>query len=89
MICREIDTVTVKGSVQPIRLFTVDINFENLQEKNDKTTNMNLTEKRNIRNLKKKALLLKIKEGKTSTWDLFSKDKDFKELRKSYNKRFA
>lgn len=31
VICREIDTVTVKGSIQPVKLFTVDINFENLQ----------------------------------------------------------
>jgi len=31
-ICREIDTVTVKGSLVPIKLFTVDIDFENLKE---------------------------------------------------------
>lgn len=24
-ICREIDTVTVKGSIKPMRLFTIDI----------------------------------------------------------------
>lgn len=36
MMCREIDTVTVKGSIQPVRLFTVDIDFENLSEKRDR-----------------------------------------------------
>lgn len=35
-VCREIDTVTVKGSIVPIRLFTVDIDFENLSEKQDR-----------------------------------------------------
>lgn len=30
MLCREIDTVTVKGSIQPMRLFTVDMEFEQM-----------------------------------------------------------
>jgi len=25
-MCREIDTVTVKGSINPMRLFTIDLN---------------------------------------------------------------
>jgi class 3 adenylate cyclase len=29
-LCREIDTVTVKGSAQPIRLYTIDLDFEGL-----------------------------------------------------------
>jgi class 3 adenylate cyclase len=30
-ICREIDRVTVKGSVKPIGLFTVDLNIANIK----------------------------------------------------------
>lgn len=32
-VCREIDTVTVKGSIQPMRLFTVDMDFDDMEEK--------------------------------------------------------
>lgn len=35
-VCREVDTVTVKGSLIPIRLFTVDIDFDGLAEKKDR-----------------------------------------------------
>jgi class 3 adenylate cyclase len=35
-LCREIDTVTVKGSIQPIRLFTLDLDYDNLKEKADR-----------------------------------------------------
>lgn len=41
-LCREVDTVTVKGSIFPIRLFTVDINFESLEEKKDRFQGLNL-----------------------------------------------
>lgn len=30
-ICREIDRVTVKGSIEPIGLFTVDLNMNNIK----------------------------------------------------------
>lgn len=36
LLCREIDIVTVKGSIKPVRLFTVDLDFEGLNEKKDK-----------------------------------------------------
>ena len=46
LLCREIDTVTVKGSTQPIRLFTVDMNFDGLREKKDRLANLSIREKR-------------------------------------------
>jgi len=49
MLCREIDTVTVKGSIQPVRLFTVDVDFERLHEKKFKLEHYNIKEKRKIR----------------------------------------
>ena len=36
-LCREIDTVTVKGSVQPMRLFTVDLDPSGLKETDDES----------------------------------------------------
>ncbi len=35
-ICREIDTVTVKGSTVPLCLFTIDIDIDTLEEKFDR-----------------------------------------------------
>jgi len=34
-ICREIDTVTVKGSIKPMRLFTIDIQTDDLEPIDD------------------------------------------------------
>ena len=34
--CREIDTVTVKGSIKPVRLFTVDVQTDGLDEVRDR-----------------------------------------------------
>ena len=49
MLCREIDTVTVKGSLQPVRLFTVDLDFEGLHEKRDRFQGVDLRQKKKIR----------------------------------------
>lgn len=35
-LTREIDTVTVKGSIRPVRLFTVDVHTEGLVEQRDR-----------------------------------------------------
>ena len=35
-LCREIDTVTVKGSIKPVRLFTVDVATDGLDEVRDR-----------------------------------------------------
>ena len=90
MLCREIDTVTVKGSIVPMRLFTIDIEFDGMQEKHDRLLNYELKQKKKIRDSEKKDLLKKIFEtGRKTTWDLYSRDKDFRELRKHYDKHFT
>jgi hypothetical protein len=48
-ICREIDTVTVKGSIKPMRLFTIDLSFEDLRPENDIMVNKKLKLKKKIR----------------------------------------
>ncbi len=35
-LCREIDTVTVKGSIHPVKFYTVDMDFDNLEESQDR-----------------------------------------------------
>lgn len=91
MICREVDTVTVKGSIQPVRLFTVDVDFENLHEKKDRFMGKDIKEKKKIRDREKKLLLSSLFDpgSRKKTWDVFSKDKDFKELRRHYDKVFT
>lgn len=46
---REVDTVTVKGSILPIQLFTVDVDFEGLEEVPDRFANMTAKEKKTLR----------------------------------------
>lgn len=48
-LCREVDTVTVKGSVQPMRLFTVDLDFTCMEKKDDRFQTMTIKEKKTIR----------------------------------------
>ena len=84
-ICREIDKVTVKGSLQPMRLYTVDLDFDNLEEKADRFQNFTLKEKKHQREVEKKALHKKLHSGKRTTWSIISKDKDFKEMRKKFD----
>ena len=85
-MCREIDTVTVKGSILPIRLFTIDLDFDNMEEKADRFSTMPIKDKKRQREQEKKALHYKLDKGKKSTWDVYSRDKDFKELRRNYDK---
>jgi class 3 adenylate cyclase len=45
-ICREIDRITVKGSNQPIRIYTVDIEVSGLEETNDRFNKYTIKEKK-------------------------------------------
>ena len=47
---------------------------------------MSIREKKSIRESEKKYFHRKIALKKKSTFEIFCKDKDFKELRKNYNK---
>ena len=51
---------------------------------------MTIKEKKSQRDREKKQLLGKILDNKKmKTWDIYSKDKDFKELRRNFDKIFA
>ena len=88
MLCREIDRVTVKGSIMPVTLYTVDIDTDQLKEKKDNLHGFSHQERKKIRDKEKKMFMEKINQGKQTTFKLFSDDKDFKSLRHNYDRHF-
>lgn len=90
---REIDTVTVVGSVYPMRLFTVDIQTDDLEPSDDPLADVPIREKKAIRDEMRRRLHEQLYKSETTTWDEFQKDKDIYELRKNvdqkYERRFA
>jgi len=86
---REIDRVTVKGSTIPIKLFTVDVDYENLEEQPDRYATMLVKEKKQMRDDEKKKILGQINLNYKKTHEVWSKDSDFQEMRKSHNKAFS
>jgi hypothetical protein len=44
--CREIDRVTVKGSIEPIRIYTIDLDYSDLEPKVDRFANNSIKEKK-------------------------------------------
>jgi len=51
---REVDKVTVKGSILPIEMFTVDVDFEGLEEQLDRFASMTAKEKKALRDQEKR-----------------------------------
>lgn len=82
-ICREIDTVTVKGSIKPMRLFTIDIQTDDLEPVDDPLAHKSIREKKAIRDQMRKDLKKKLYSEKTTTWQEFNNDHEFIELRKN------
>jgi len=66
-ICREIDTVTVKGSIQPVRLFTIDINIDELHPTQDPMEGKSIREKKYLRYKMRKLLFQKLYLGTTTS----------------------
>lgn len=87
-IVREIDTVTVKGSIKPMRLYTVTIDPDGLEPVDDPMLNMSIKEKKSIRDKIRKELFQKLFSGHITTWDEFSEDPDFIELRRFVDPEF-
>lgn len=87
-ICREIDTVTVKGSIKPMRLYTISICQENLESVDDPLLFLPIKEKKSIRDKIRKDLFSKLFTGNITTWDEFSTDQDFMELRQNVDMEF-
>lgn len=84
-LTREIDTVTVKGSAKPMRFFTTTLHTDNLKEVEDRFESLSHKEKKSVRTIEKQTILDKIFSGRRTTWDLISRDSDFREMRATVN----
>ena len=82
-ICREIDCVTVKGSKQPIKLFTVDVDTDNMKECKDRCEGLSTKDKKQERKFEREHILKKLSAKGTNktVFDFMLKDEDFRELR--------
>lgn len=76
-----------------MRLFTVDIQTDDLEPSDDPLADVPIREKKAIRDEMRRRLHEQLYKSETTTWDEFQKDKDIYELRKNvdqkYERRFA
>lgn len=87
-VCREIDTVTVKGSIKPMRLYTITIQTDDLTVEEDLLQSYSIKDKKAIRDEQRKELFKKLFSGTKTTWEEFSDDMDIQELRKNVDQYF-
>jgi len=57
-----------------------------MEPKVDRFMGLSIKDKKAQKDKEKKILLKKIEIGATTTWEIFARDKDFKELRRNYDK---
>ena len=67
-VLREIDTVTVKGSIKPVRLFTIDLHTSNLVPEEDPLRDLCIRDKKTVRDELRKNLFRRLNCGEVSTW---------------------
>jgi class 3 adenylate cyclase len=93
-LLRKVDCVTVKGSNQPIDLFTIDLCIRNLAQnvvikpRINKLTEMEKKRQKVMANTIRQNLLEKLETSKRITENLFSNDQDVAYLREPYNQDF-
>ena len=87
-ICREIDTVTVKGSIKPMRLFTIDIDVDNLLPQGDPMGDKDIGVKKKLRDGMRAKMFSAFYKGEITTFQEFSKDRDFIDLRLNTSQEF-
>ena len=85
---REIDTVTVKGSIKPIRIFTITLETDDLETIDDPMESLSIREKKAVRDEMRKTLFKKLNSGEMSTWQEISRDKEFIEMRRNCDIKF-
>ena len=59
--------MTVKGSIKPMRLFTITIQTEDMEQVDDPMLHKPIKEKKAIRDKLRKDLFAKLNSGKTTT----------------------
>lgn len=88
-LCREVDRVTVKGSVKPVRMFTVDLQDEYMDEIKDRMAKLSQTERKRILDREKNMLWQQLSLKQATTMEVFNGDGDFQELRQDTSKTFT
>ena len=87
-ILREIDTVTVKGSIQPVRLFCLPVQLDDLVKMADPLIRKSYKEKKAVRLNERKILFERLNSGQTTTWKELRQDSEFIELRRNHDHDF-
>jgi hypothetical protein len=87
-VSREIDTVTVKGSVKPVQFFTVNLQEDDIMETPDRFKVLSTKEKKQMRSLEKSTILEQLIEGTKTTGEILARDEEWMELRKFQNEDF-
>ena len=87
-LMREVDVVKVKGSDNPIKLFTIDAQIDDIKEVTDRIKKLKIKEKKAILGREKQVLWESLKRKAMSTISVFRNDTDFSDLRKGFNKEF-
>jgi hypothetical protein len=86
--CREIDRVTVKGSMFPIRLYTVDLDIQALKPKECKYANVESGHKKERRLKKRKQFHAEIEKGQKTSAMVYANDKDLDIMRAGVSEGF-
>ena len=76
-LTREIDTVTVKGSIRPVRLFTVDVHTEGLVEQRDRFARLPNKMKKREYERERMDMWTKLDRGRKTSLQLIQADNDF------------
>lgn len=86
-LLREIDTVTVKGSIKPMRLYTIDVDEDEVNEVADGHLKISNSDKRRMLERERFVVWQALKNRSMSTLSLYRSDGDFIELRCCYDKQ--
>ena len=85
---REIDTVTVKGSIKPVRLFTVDVNLDGLNEVRDRFMRLPNQMKKREHERERQDTWTKLERSRKTTKMIIDRDSDIIEMRQGQNAAF-
>ena len=87
-LCREIDTVTVKGSIKPVRLFTVDVETDALNEVRDRFMRLPNQMKKREHERERQDTWTKLERSRKTTKMIIDRDSDIIEMRQGQNQAF-
>lgn len=88
-LMREVDIVKVKGSEEPMKIFTVDVQVEEIAEVTDRFKKLMIKDKKRMLDREKFVLWESLKRRAMTTMSVYRNDNDFSDLRKKYNKQFG